>query len=384
MNRQFTAIGLSARRRLAAGHACLVMALTAAALVLALTAAVSAEWWAFHFEPGQAFEYRLLWLQHGESLEGDLEIRVQESSDGYIYIIMLGGFAGHEFAFSAEAYPADLDDLFFQTAINLMTEAPEGIGELIFGSIWLPWFDFPLYGAALHDDWEFREDDGYGTEFTVRVTGEATHAGLRAWIVGIEADGELPGRLELAINPDVPLPIRVAVWDMEEWRGMQSFFSDDWADAALTVELVRYQTEAEPLSEIPAGSAMWQQARPTGALAALIEHFRETGFEIGMIFPNYPEELGAAKGYYVEIGEYDMEIFWFDRANAAPQTLARLEQAAETGRFVYGTDDFEIEMVGVVQDDIFLTGLDFEPFFVHPQKEEIEEAFAAFQYELSP
>ncbi len=71
-----------------------------------------------------------------------------------------------------------------------------------------------------------------------------------------------------------------------------------------------------------------------------------------------------------------MELFWFDRSQASDETLQRLADAEETGEFHYGTEEMGMRMTGIVRGDIFLAGLAFEPFYVHPYKDEIEAAFA--------
>ena len=353
-----------------------VMLLVLVTFFLAATAVAGAEWWSYRFQPGQHLMYDMSWEQDGIERVGTLEVRVQESSDGYLYIIMLGEFdEGEPFAFSADVDPEDPDDIFFQVAMNLMTEVPEEVGELIFGTLWLPWFDLPMHGDTFDQDWGFYDEDEDGTVFSMSVTGTDTFGGMEGTVVHIDAEGDLGAKMDVCINNDVPLPIMVSVFDVQEWHEL----GESMVGAVLTLALNEFQIDAEPLAEVPMGNIMWQQARPTGVLAQLIDHFEAEGFEISLMLPNNFEQLGAADGLWVEIEGDDMELFWFDRDQATEETLQRLAEAEATGEFHYGTDEMGMRMTGIVRGDIFLAGLAFEPIYIHPHKEDIEAAFVAFE-----
>jgi len=353
-----------------------VILLVLVTFFLAATAVAGAEWWSYRFQPGQHLTYDMSWEQDGIERVGTLDVRVQESSDGYLYIIMLGEFdEGEPFAFSADVDPEDPDDIFFQVAMNLMTEVPEEVGELIFGTLWLPWFDLPMHGDIFDQDWGFYDEDEDGTVFSMSVTGTDTFGGMEGTIVHIDAEGDLGAKMDVCINNDVPLPIMVSVFDVQEWHEL----GESMVGAVLTLALHEFQTDAEPLAEVPMGNIMWQQARPTGVLAQLIDHFEAEGFEISLMLPNNFEQLGAADGLWVEIEGDDMELFWFDRNQATEETLQRLAEAEATGEFHYGTEEMGMRMTGIVRGDIFLAGLAFEPIYIHPHKEDIEAAFVAFE-----
>ncbi len=356
-------------------HRC-IMLVTLAIAFLVVSGGAWAQWWSFYFQPAQHLVYDMSWEQDGIKRLGTLDVRVQESSDEYLYIIMLGEFDGGEpFAFSADVDPEDPDDIFFQVAMNLMTEVPEEVGEFIFGTLWLPWFDLPMQGDVLDEEWGFYEMDEDGSVFSLSVTGTEAYAGMEGTIVRIDAEADIGATMDLAIHDDVPLPIMVSVFNIQEWHEL----GETMAGAVLTMALRQFETEAEPLAEVPAGNVMWQAARPTGVLAELLEYFEAEGFEISFTMPNNFEQLGAADGLWVEIADDDMELFWFDRSQASDETLQRLADAEETGEFHYGTEEMGMRMTGIVRGDIFLAGLAFEPFYVHPYKDEIEAAFAAFE-----
>ena len=353
-----------------------VILLVLVTFFLAATAVAGAEWWSYRFQPGQHLTYDMSWEQDGIERVGTLDVRVQESSDGYLYIIMLGEFdEGEPFAFSADVDPENPDDIFFQVAMNLMTEVPEEVGELIFGTLWLPWFDLPMHGDIFDQDWGFYDEDEDGTVFSMSVTGTDTFGGMEGTIVHIDAEGDLGAKMDVCINNDVPLPIMVSVFDVQEWHEL----GESMVGAVLTLALNEFQIDAEPLAEVPMGNIMWQQARPTGVLAQLIDHFEAEGFEISLMLPNNFEQLGAADGLWVEIEGDDMELFWFDRNQATEETLQRLAEAEATGEFHYGTEEMGMRMTGIVRGDIFLAGLAFEPIYIHPHKEDIEAAFVAFE-----
>lgn len=350
-----------------------VLAVTAALFLL--SAGVSAEWWSFDFQPGQHLTYEMSWEQHGVERVGLLEIRVQDSTDGFLHIIMFGEFDEQEpFAFAAEVDPDDPDDIFFQVILNLMTEVPEEVGELIFGTVWLPWFDLPMHGDTLDADWGFYEEEEDGTVFSLSVIGQELYAGLEGTIVRIEAEADLGATMDLAINYGIPLPIMVSVFDIQEWHELGA----ELAGATLTVTLQDFAADVPPLAEVPAGNVMWQQARPTGVLAELLDHFEAHGLYVELTMPNNYEQLGAADGLWVEIAGDDIELFWFDRAQADEETLEALATAKATGEFHYGPADMRMRQTGVVQGDIFMSGLQFHDVYVHPYKDEIEAAFSTF------
>ncbi len=331
---------------------------------------VLAGWQALHLEPGHFFEYEIVLERDGEESWGEFHLWASETEPGLLYISAVGHYAGQEFGFSTEADRGSPEGIYEQIAMGLVTQLPEELMEVFFVTLWLPWYETPLYGAEMSAGWTF-EDYDLGT---VTVAGKEHYGGRDGWLLEIAGLQDTDYVLNTAIDPALPLPIMSRAQNID-LEGSHVHGAD------IHVVLLQYQEDALPdyAEDADLELAMpdfLQAVRPEGPLAEVLDHFQDHGLEVGELSPKAYEMMGASSGFGVEVEGHDVELYRFDPDVVADESLANFENARETGLFRYPGSDMDIPVY--VRADILMTGLEFGTIVIHPERDLVVEVFEQF------
>lgn len=214
--------------------------------VAAVPAAASAGWQSFAFSPGYMLEYALNWSQDDVEIQGTLGILAQEAPDDELYLILTGDFGEEEFAVSVAMDPNDPEEVFMMVFFAMMMDMPEDVMAMIGSTLWFPWFDSPMHGEVFDSEWAFYDEEE-PDEAMLYVTGRESFGGFEGWVMEFDAADWMGANMTMCMDEGVPLPLMVSLHDVQEWHEM----GEALAGAILSVELLDFQTDAEPLDEVP-------------------------------------------------------------------------------------------------------------------------------------
>lgn len=314
-------------------------------------------WQPYSFEPDQMYTYQLRQEIGGVEKTGELIIWIVAEDDEQVRIVVEGDFEGDSFT---GMLPAQLDDpmkLFATTGGTLYHELPAEVSEIFFLVLWLPWMETPFYNQSLSVGQEWTHDD-YEDEVEFRVVGRDIYAGLEGYV--IETTDNVEYKMEICINPEIPLPLLGKASDLED-------------EVYSSAELTAYEEKRiEP--EMKADIDDRKEVETT--LQELVEYFRNSDLEIGETTPKAFDIIGAVDGLGLEVEGDKIELYLFDPEKLDIETAEHLEEARSSGWFWF--EEMNTEIPVVINGNIMLTGLEFKEVYVHPAKERIVEVFESF------
>ena len=311
-------------------------------------------WQPYSFKPDQMYTYQLRQEIGGVEKTGELIIWIVAEDDEQVRIVVEGDFEGDSFT---GMLPAQLDDpmkLFATTGGTLYHKLPAEVSEIFFFVLWLPWMETPFYNQSLSVGQEWTHDN-YENEVDFRVVGRDIYTGLEGYV--IETTNNVEYKMEVCINPEIPLPLLSKTSDLEE---------NVYSSAELT-DYEEKKIEPEMKEDIDTKKEV------ETTLRELVEYFRSSDLEIGETTPKAFAMIGAVDGLGLEVAGDEIELYLFDPEKLDTETAKHLEKARTSGWFWF--EEMNMEIPVVMKGNIMLTGLEFKEVYVHPAKDKIIEVF---------
>ena len=317
--------------------------------------ATGEEWKALHFKAGQMFIYELKREDAGMERTGEVTLWIDDGLDE-IEMLVEGEFDKVPFSVFAVSEKGDIEDIYINFATALYVHLPPDIRDLLFYTF-LSFKTEALYGEELSVGWEYQDE--YDTLF--RITDKKIFAGREGYLIQIEDEDY--STLEVCINPEVPLPL------MANTKGFVE--GDQYEGSVFRAVLTSYETDA-----VAAEVTVADREMEEGILNEVVEHFRNNSLDVGETYMKAYKMMGAVAGFGLEVEGGEVELYLFDPATAAAETVKSLEEARNTGKFWFSAMEMEIPVV--INNSILLTGLEYGTFYEHPAKNAIIEIFLDF------
>lgn len=179
--------------------------------------AADARWWPFVFQDGERYEYEFsVEYPEGAVETGAFVISAQDVDHRERLVLVELTVQKERYEGKAVTHAADVAYMFRDLYVAISNAAPPKLASVFFVTLWVPWFDSSLDGMVLDDAMPFFYDEEYGytLEFGDRIE-VAGRSGYRIDVRFLE-DGVELAHLDMAVDPQLALPIYVAVSEMPE------------------------------------------------------------------------------------------------------------------------------------------------------------------------
>ena len=329
---------------------------------------------------GQEFTYEVEVQQREGIKEGQINILFSELDANTLEILVEGDFAGEEFFFTAAGNKNSPADIFSNISTAMIMSLPPELGGVFMSTFSMAGMITGFYGDQFELGWQFVDDEDFGDEVLISIEEMSSFAGQEGYLIKMQDDREV--FLEYSQSPEILLPLMVNFpgylpddeefhddydWEDDGDEFSQGIFGEDFA---ARIELISFREDAVIAQELA------DRPSPQRILNELVEHFVESGLEVGERSMRGYSMMGAVAGFGVEIEGGEVELYLYDRENADEDLLENLNKAEESGKFLFAAMGMEIPVV--INGDIMMTGLEFGSFYKHPAYDEVVDTFMKF------